>query len=73
VFQPVRREKRIASFYDGKWAIPSDCAEVFMIDHEKLQQLQRAFVQVLQKQGPWILAVFAALFVAAAAHDFLIR
>jgi len=44
-----------------------------MIDHEKLQQLQRAFVQVLQKQGPWILAVFAALFVAAAAHDFLIR
>jgi hypothetical protein len=44
-----------------------------MIDDEKLQELQRAFLQVLQKQGPWILGVVAALIVAAAVHDFLIR
>jgi len=44
-----------------------------MIDHEKLQELQRAFLHVLQKQGPWILLVATALFLAAAVHDFVMR
>jgi hypothetical protein len=44
-----------------------------MIDRQKLQELQRAFLQVLQKQGPWVLAVVAVLFLAAAVHDLLIR
>jgi hypothetical protein len=43
-----------------------------MIDHEKLQELQRAFLQVLHKQGPWILLVVTVFFLAAAVHDLII-